>query len=93
MGADLDFRDLLLEAYADFEEILGELLEELEMPQMVDALRMRWMTLADEVKEQVKDEYPEMYAKIMEMSGGEPDAYRPVSNPTTGGNYGTGTAE
>lgn len=69
MDDTFDYRDLLLEAYADFQEIVTELLQELQMPQMLEALRVRWMTMPDEAKEQVKELYPDMYDEIMEMIG------------------------
>lgn len=64
---DLDFRDLLLEVEADLTQIVNEVLAELQLPQMKQALLVRWMTMSDDLKEQTRDEYPEVYAQIMRM--------------------------
>jgi hypothetical protein len=65
MSDDLDFADLLYEIEAEFEEIIAELFAELDLPEMKQALAMKWATMPDELKEQVKEEYPEIYKQIM----------------------------
>jgi hypothetical protein len=67
MSDDLDLRDLLLEVEADVTELINEVMQELQLPQMKTALRVRWMTMPDELKEQIKDEQPKVYEQIMRM--------------------------
>jgi hypothetical protein len=67
MDNDLDLRDILLEVEAEATAIFNEVMQELMLPQMKQALRVRWATMPDELKEQVRDEYPELYDQIMMM--------------------------
>jgi hypothetical protein len=65
MDNDLDIRDILLEVEAEATAIFNEVMQELMLPQMKQALRVRWATMPDELKEQVRDEYPELYDQII----------------------------
>lgn len=67
MDNDLDFRDLLLEVETELTGIVEETMKELLLPQMKQALLIRWMTMPDELKEQVQAEYPETYNQIMRI--------------------------
>jgi hypothetical protein len=67
MDNDLDLRDILLEVEAEATAIFNEVMQELMLPQMKQALRVRWATMPDDLKEQVRDEYPELYDQIMMM--------------------------
>lgn len=67
MSDDLDLRDLLLEVEAELTEAIGDVVKELQLPQMKTALRVRWMTMPDELKEQIKEDEPELYKQIMLM--------------------------
>jgi hypothetical protein len=67
MANDFDMRDILLEAQAEFSEIMRDVMGELAMPQMIDALRMQWMTIPDEAKEMLKQQNPGMYKQIVEQ--------------------------
>lgn len=64
---DIDFKDMLLEVEADMTEIVNEVLAELQLPMMKQALRVRWATMPDELKEQLLDEQPELYEQIMQI--------------------------
>jgi phosphoglycolate phosphatase-like HAD superfamily hydrolase len=64
---DLDIRDILLEVEADLTEMIEEVLKELQLPMMKQALRVRWMTMPDDLKEQLRDEQPQVYEQIMRM--------------------------
>lgn len=64
---DLDMQDLLLEATAEVQEIVRELLQELVMPKMRGQVKQMWMTAPDEMKEQFKQERPQEYAALMEL--------------------------
>jgi predicted metal-dependent enzyme (double-stranded beta helix superfamily) len=75
MDNDLDIRDILLEVEAEATQILNEVMQELMLPQMKQALRIRWMTMPDEAKEQVRDEYPEVYEQILLMVDPERSTY------------------
>ena len=67
MADNLDIRDLLLEAQAEFAEVVTEVMQELAMPLMMQALKMKWMTMPDEMKEMLKQAQPDMYKRMMEM--------------------------
>jgi hypothetical protein len=67
MDNDLDLRDILLEVEAEATQVFNEVMQELMLPQMKQALRVRWATMPDDLKEQVRDEYPELYDQIMLM--------------------------
>jgi hypothetical protein len=75
MDNDLDIRDILLEVEAEATAIFNEVMQELMLPQMKQALRVRWATMPDELKEQVRDEYPELYDQIMMMIDQERSVY------------------
>jgi hypothetical protein len=72
---DLDIRDILLEVEAEATAIFNEVMQELMLPQMKQALRVRWATMPDDLKEQVRDEYPELYDQIMMMIDQERSVY------------------
>jgi hypothetical protein len=67
MSDDLDLRDLLLEVEADVTELINDVMQELQLPQMKTALRVRWMTMPDEMKEQIAEEQPKLYEQIIRM--------------------------
>ena len=67
MADNLDIRDLLLEAQAEFAEVVTEVMQELAMPLMMQALKMKWTTMPDEMKEMLKQTQPDMYKRMMEM--------------------------
>ena len=67
MDTDFDFRDILLEAQAEFASMMTEVMQKLALPQMVGALRMQWMTMPDETKEMLKQQNPDMYKRMLEM--------------------------
>ena len=65
--SDLDMKDLLLEAQAEVQEVVRELLQELVMPMMRGQVKQMWMTAPDEMKEQFKAERPDEYKALMEL--------------------------
>jgi hypothetical protein len=75
MDNDLDLRDILLEVEAEATQVFNEVMQELMLPQMKQALRVRWATMPDDLKEQVRDEYPELYDQIMLMIDQERSVY------------------
>jgi hypothetical protein len=75
MDNDLDIRDILLEVEAEATQVFNEVMQELMLPQMKQALRVRWATMPDDLKEQVRDEYPELYDQIMLMIDQERSVY------------------
>lgn len=64
---DIDFRDMLLEVETEAQQLLEEVVNELQLPMMKQALRVRWATMPDELKEQLLEEQPELYQQIMRM--------------------------
>lgn len=64
MAEEIDFNDLLMEVEAELQAIFDLVLKELQLPEMKQALRVRWMTMPDEMKEMLRDDYPETYKQI-----------------------------
>ena len=61
-----DVRDVMLEAQAEVQAIMREVVQELVRPQMMAQLRQMWMSAPDEVKEAFKRDKPQEYAALME---------------------------
>jgi len=61
----MDVKDLMLEAQAEIQTALREVIAELAKPRMMAQVRQMWMTAPDELKEQFKRERPEEYAALM----------------------------
>jgi hypothetical protein len=64
---DLDIRDLMLEATADAQEIVRELLQELAMPQMRAQVKQMWMRVPEEMRDRFVKERPQEYAALMDV--------------------------
>lgn len=65
-----DLRDLMLEVQAGIQETVQEVMDELLEPQLQDALRLRWDTVPDEMKELLKQTQPETYRRLLQMMEG-----------------------
>jgi hypothetical protein len=63
--SDLDLNDILLEATAEVQEIVRELMQELAEPHMRAQIRQAWMSAPDEMKDQFAKERPEEYRALM----------------------------
>ena len=63
----MDFRDILLEAQAEFAEVVREVMQELAEPLMMEAVRMKWAVMPEEIKEQLRQTNPQAYEKLIEM--------------------------
>ena len=61
-----DIRDLMLEAEAEVQAIMREVVQDLMKPQMMAQIKKMWITAPDEVKESFKRERPQEYAELME---------------------------
>lgn len=61
-----DVRDVMLEAQAEVQAIMREVVQELVRPQMMAQLRQMWMGAPDEVKELFKRDRPQEYAALIE---------------------------
>jgi hypothetical protein len=61
-----DIRDLMLEAEAEVQAIMREVVQDLVRPQMMAQIKQMWMTAPDEIKESFKRERPQEYAELME---------------------------
>ena len=66
----MDIRDLMLEAQAEIQEIVQEVMQEILEPQMTDALRIRWDTVPEEMKEMLKQQNPKTYRRLLQMIEG-----------------------
>lgn len=60
-----DIRDVILEAQAEIEAAMREVMRELVEPQMMARVRRMWLTAPDELKEMFRRERPEEYAALM----------------------------
>lgn len=63
---DFDLRDLFLEATAEVQAIVREIMEELAEPGERAQALQAWLTAPDEVREQVMKTDPETYRAIMD---------------------------
>jgi len=63
----MDLRDMMLEAQADVQDVVQEVMQEIMLPQMVNALRLRWGTVPDDAKEMLKKNQPDTYHRLMQM--------------------------
>jgi len=62
---DFDLRDVMLEATAEVQELIREVMTELAEPQMKAKVREAWMSAPDEMKDQFANERPEEYRALM----------------------------
>ena len=67
MENDFDLRDLMLEATAEIQEIIREVMTDLTAPQIKQKILESWTTAPDELKEQFAQERPEEYQAIERM--------------------------
>ena len=63
---DIDIRDVTLEAQAEVQGIIREVVQELMRPQMMAQVKQMWLNAPDEMKELFKRERPQEYADLME---------------------------
>lgn len=63
---DIDIRDVTLEAQAEVQGIIREVVQELMRPQMMAQVKQMWLNAPDEMKELFKRERPQEYAELME---------------------------
>ena len=62
-----DVRDTFLEAMAEVQEVMREVMQEMTEPQKKNEVAQMWMSTPDKMKEKFKAERPEEYAALMEM--------------------------
>lgn len=65
MENDFDLNDIMLEAIAEVQEIVRELLTELAAPRAQGQVAQSWATAPEEMKDQFASERPEDYAALM----------------------------
>jgi DNA-binding MarR family transcriptional regulator len=63
---EFDLRDIFLEATAEVQEIVREVMDELTEPQELEQIRQMWAAATDEQKEQIMRENPEEYKALMD---------------------------
>lgn len=61
----MDIRDLMLEAQAEVQGIMREVVQELVKPQMMKKVRDMWRTAPEEIRESFKRERPKEYMALM----------------------------
>lgn len=61
-----ELRDIILEATAEVQEVIREVMEDLTAPMVREQIRRQWATMPDEMKEQFMRENPEEYRILME---------------------------
>jgi hypothetical protein len=62
---DFDLNDIMLEAAAEVQEIIRELMQELAEPHIRAQVRQAWMSAPDEMKARFASERPEEYRALM----------------------------
>lgn len=67
----IDLKDLMLEATAEVQETLREVMQELSEPGMTQGISQMWVSMPDEMKEQFKRDRPAEYAALMDVIGGK----------------------
>ena len=65
MDDEFDVNDIMLEAVAEVQEILRELMMELSAPRAQGQIAQAWATQPDEMKDQFASERPDDYAALM----------------------------
>lgn len=63
----MDIRDVMLEAQAEVQAVMREVVADLMEPQILAQLRQMWATLPDEMKEQFMTDRPDEYEGLMNM--------------------------
>lgn len=63
----VDYRDVMLAAAADVQEMMREFEMEMSMPQMVMEMKKLWATLPNEMREKFAKERPQEYAAFISM--------------------------
>lgn len=63
----VDYRDVMLAAAADVQEMMREFEMEMSLPQMMAEMGKMWATLPDEMREKFAKERPQEYAAFMSM--------------------------
>jgi len=64
--SQIDFKDVMLEAVADVQGIMREVVRDLQMPVVEKKVLEMWTNLPDEMKEQFKKDNPEAYRALMQ---------------------------
>lgn len=67
----IDLKDLILEATAEVQETVREVMQELSEPRMTQGINQLWISMPDEMKENFKRERPAEYAALMDVIGGK----------------------
>ena len=67
MDSAFDLRDVMLEAQAEVQGIMREVLQEIALPQMLEKFMLQWATMPSAMKEKFAKERPEQYRALMEM--------------------------
>ncbi len=63
---DFDLGDIMLEATAEVQEIVREVLDELQAPHQKQQMIRMWMQMSDEQKELFAQEQPDDYRTLMD---------------------------
>jgi len=66
-GKSFDLRDVMLEAQAEVQDVVREVMEELEMPKVLEEFRLMWAKMSPAQKEKYQQENPEDYAMLIEL--------------------------
>ena len=66
MSDDFDLKDIMLEATAEIQEIVREVMDELTEPQELEQIRQAWAAATDDEKEQFMQENPDEYRMLMD---------------------------
>jgi ppGpp synthetase/RelA/SpoT-type nucleotidyltranferase len=64
---DFELRDIMLEAVAEVQEIVREVMEELAEPQVRTEVQKMWMQMPQDMKDQYAADNPEEHKALMDM--------------------------
>lgn len=65
----LEFQDVWMDAQAEVQEVVREIVSEWSAPVMMQQMRLLWAVIEPELKEQFKREHPEDYANLVRSFG------------------------
>lgn len=63
----VDLRDVTLEAAADVQALVREVLQELAEPALIEKVRRVWSTMPDEMKAQFEQDAPDEFRAFMDL--------------------------
>lgn len=63
----VDLRDVTLEAAADVQALVRDVLQELAEPALIEKVRLVWSTMPDEMKAKFEQDAPDEFRALMDL--------------------------